>query len=87
MPEPSSILPNYQHRYPDWQNELEAALIETDHRELPRRLEEAETAIFTRWHSLMDDPDAAAERQALVDATHKLRTLAICELNYPPLGM
>ena len=62
-------------RFPDWQNEFEAAVIEFDPLKLPQMVEVAENAIFTRWAQLMDNTDARDEREALVDAMHILWAL------------
>jgi hypothetical protein len=70
-------------RFPRWQRELEAAILETDLEKLPGRLEAAEAAIFLRSQELVDSPDDHAERQAISLALRALRNLQTERLNYP----
>ena len=70
--------------YPEWQNAYQAALLELD-RKLLERVTAAETAIFNRIQALLQDPDHAAELQAIEDALASLRVLRRDNLG-PPVG-
>ena len=71
-------------RYPTWQREYEASLLETDPKKLLERVHAAEDAIFNRLQELShsDNPDHKAERQAIEDAIASLRVLKTEKLNY-----
>jgi len=58
---------------PQWQLEYEAALKETDHKTLFKRIEVAEAAILARREVLVQSPDGFAERQEIKLALNKLR--------------
>ncbi len=60
---------------PQWQQEYEAALQETDHRILFKRIEVAEAAILARREVLVQSPDGFAERNEIKLALDKLRRL------------
>jgi len=60
---------------PRWQLEYEAALNETDHKALFKRIEVAEAAILARREILVQSPDGFAERQEIKAALDKLRRL------------
>ncbi len=68
---PSTLL----FRFPEWQLEYEAALLELDREKLPKRVATAETAIFTRLEALVGKADHEQERIAMDDALHALRLL------------
>ena len=70
-------------RFPRWQRELEAAVVETDPVKLRRRIEAAEAAIFLRSQELVHSADGQAERQAISDAIRTLRMLQTEKLQYP----
>lgn len=72
-------------RYPAWQNEYQAALLELDPKKLLERIHEAEMAIFNRLQELAqtDNPDSEAERQAIRNALGALRTLKRDKLDFP----
>jgi hypothetical protein len=70
-------------RFPDWQREFEAALLEVDPQKLPERVKAAEAAIFLRQQALVNNPDGHAERQAINDAMHALGVIQTEKLNYP----
>ena len=72
---PSEIL------YPEWQNELRAALLELDREKLRDRIATAEAAIFDRLQAISHDPDHTAERQAIELAS--LRVLKRDVLGFP----
>ena len=71
--------------YPEWQNAYQAALLELDRKKLLERVTAAETAIFNRIQALLQDPDHAAELQAIEDALASLRVLRRDNLG-PPVG-
>jgi hypothetical protein len=70
-------------KYPHWQREFEAALIEADLQKLRQRVDAAEAALFLRSQSLVEDPQGQAERQAISDAIRTLRTIQREKLGYP----
>jgi hypothetical protein len=81
---PEGTNPNSDHvRFPRWQPEFEAALLETDLEQLPRRMEAAEAAIFLRLQELVNTSDSHPERQAISDAVRTLRILQTERLHYP----
>jgi hypothetical protein len=81
---PERIKPNSDRvRFPRWQPEFEAALLEADSEQLPRRMEAAEAAIFLRLQELVNTSDSHAERQAISDAVRTLRILQTERLHYP----
>ena len=70
-------------RFPDWQLEYQAALLEVDPQKLPERVKAAEAAIFLRQQALVHSSDGHAERQAIEDAMHALRFIQTEKLGYP----
>jgi CheY-like chemotaxis protein len=70
-------------RFPNWQLEYQAALLEVDPQKLHERVKAAEAAIFLRQQALANSPDGQAERQAIEDAMHALRFLQTEKLGYP----
>jgi predicted aspartyl protease len=68
--DPSSSL-----RFPDWQREYEAALMETDSDKLQKFVRAAELAILGRLQALVGKADHGEERIAMTDALHALRYL------------
>lgn len=68
--EPSSSL-----RFPEWQAQYKAALLETDSGKLPKFIVAAEQAILVRLHALAGKVDHGEERLAMTDALHALRFL------------
>jgi hypothetical protein len=60
---------------PQWQQEYEAAMRETDHKTLFKRIEVAEAAILSRREVLTQSSDGFAERQEIKLALAKLRNL------------
>ena len=69
----SSLVP--EGSLPQWQLEYEAALQETDHRILFKRIEVAEAAILARREVLVHSSDGFAERNEIKLALDKLRRL------------
>jgi hypothetical protein len=51
-------------RFPKWQSEVQAAILETDPNKLQQCLDAAEAAIFFRLQALEDYSDGHTERQA-----------------------
>jgi hypothetical protein len=72
-------------KYPKWQPEYLAAVMEGNVAELPEKVFRAEIAIFNRHQALVtsDGTDDAEELEALEDATKGLRVLKIEKLNHP----
>jgi hypothetical protein len=66
-------------KYPDWQREFEGALSESDPQTLRKRVDAAESAIFLRLQSVLDDE----ERRAIDDAIKALRAIQKDKLGYP----
>ncbi len=69
--------------YPEWQRELEAALVEHDREKLLEQVMAAEAAIFNRLQAISQSPDLEAERHAIRDAVAKLRILKRDRLGFP----
>ena len=74
---PSSV------RYPEWQNEYQAALLELDRQKLAQRVTAAEEAIYKRLQVIAESGDHEAERQAIEDALEAIRVLMRDKLNFP----
>ena len=70
-------------KYPHWQREFEAALLEGDPQTLRQRVDAAETAIFLRSQALVGNALGHAERQAISDAIRTLRAIQKEKLGYP----
>ncbi len=70
-------------KFPDWQGEFEAALLEADPQKLRERLETAEVAMFLRSQALVHSPDGHVEKEAIRDAITKLRLIQTEKLGYP----
>jgi hypothetical protein len=70
-------------RFPDWQREFEAALLEGDPQKLSERVRAAEAAIFLRQQALVQSSDGHAEHQAMADAMRALRVIQTEKLDYP----
>ena len=70
-------------RFPDWQNEFEAALLEGDPKKLSPLVEAAEAAIFLRLQALVNNPDGHVEQEAIADAMRKLRAIKTEKMHYP----
>jgi len=70
-------------KYPHWQREFEAALLEGDPQTLRQRVDAAETAIFLRSQALVGNAQGHAERQAISDAIGTLRAIQKEKLGYP----
>lgn len=72
---------------PSWQADVQAAVNETDSRELLARVHAAETAIFNRLQSLAAQAPSegahSAERAALAEAVETLRSLKRDRLGFP----
>ena len=70
-------------KYPHWQREFEAALLEGDPQTLRRRVDAAEAAIFLRSQALVGSAQGHGEQQAISDAIRTLRSIQIEKLGYP----
>jgi hypothetical protein len=66
-------------KYPEWQREFEAALVDGDPQTLRQRVDAAEAAIFQRLQSIV----SGDERTAMRDAVGKLRAIQKSKLGYP----
>jgi hypothetical protein len=65
---------------PSWRELYRAALLEVEHEELRRRIDEAEKAIYQRSEELKRSGNSSGEeRQAMTDAIRALRLLAQTE--------
>jgi hypothetical protein len=62
-------------RYPEWQGEYRAALLELDQQTLLARVAAAETAILVRLPAITQSPEGRGERQAIEDSLRFLRIL------------
>jgi hypothetical protein len=71
-------------RFPHWQNEYEAALRETDHRMLFKRVEIAEATLLNRREALSRESDGRAEEKEIAGALERLFALKRDVLNFPP---
>ena len=73
-------------RFPEWQPQYQAALIELNHSKLLRRVTEAEYAIFERLQSLEGTPNYQfrfAELLAIEDALARMRLLKREQVDLP----
>jgi hypothetical protein len=63
-------------RYPEWQEPLQAALLELDREKLQQRIAEAEEILLRRQQALLEDPvNHSAERAAITDGLSSLWSL------------
>src|SRR5580704_14523931 len=62
-------------RYPHWQREFEAALLERDPQKLREHVDAAEAAMFQRSQALVESANGHVEQQAIADAIRTLRTI------------
>jgi len=69
-------------KYPEWQEEYLAAILEGNVTRLPEKVFEAEAAIFNRYQAL-NGKGHAEERAALKIAIEGLRVLKTKRLNHP----
>jgi hypothetical protein len=67
--------PSSSFRFPEWQAQYKAALLETDNDKLPKCVAAAETAILGRLQALAGKAHHGEERLAMTDALHALRFL------------
>jgi hypothetical protein len=70
-------------KYPHWQREFEAALLEGDPQTLRQRVDAAEAAIFLRSQALVGSAQGHGEQQAISDAIRTLRAIQREKLGYP----
>ena len=62
-------------RYPEWQGEYQAALLELDQQTSLARVAAAETAILVRLPAITRSQEGRGERQAIEDSLRFLRIL------------
>lgn len=70
----------------DWRDLYRAALFETDKRELPRRIRQAERALILRVRELDLLSGSTIEEQAIDDALYALRALSKSPIRCGPLN-
>jgi hypothetical protein len=70
----------------NWYSVYTAALLELNPAEIPKRIREAETAIFARAQDLAQVTDSSRERVAIADALFSLRALQRNPPRYPDFG-
>jgi hypothetical protein len=70
-------------KYPHWQREFEAALLEGDAQKLRKLVDAAEAAIFLRSQALVESAQGHEEQQAISDAIRTLRDIQREKLGYP----
>ncbi|HEY3974516.1 MAG TPA: hypothetical protein VGM18_16045 [Candidatus Sulfotelmatobacter sp.] len=66
-------------KYPDWQREFEAALVDGDAETLRQRVDAAEAAIFLRSQASA----GPTEKEAMAEAIRRLRAVQRKKLGYP----
>jgi hypothetical protein len=81
MSDPNQSSPVYL--YPEWQPQVQAALLELDLVKLAERIQTAEAAITARLHSISLNPNHHAERLAISDALATLKFLKREYTNQP----
>ena len=67
----------YALRFPEWEAQYKAALLETNHDKLPKFIIAAETAIRSRLQGLAGNADHGEERLAMSDSLRTLRFLKV----------
>lgn len=70
-------------KYPQWQREFDAAILEGDPKTLRQRVDAAEAALFLRLQALAGNAEGQAEQQAIADAMRTLRAIQKEKLAYP----
>ncbi len=70
-------------KYPHWQREFDAAIVEGDPQTLRQRVDAAETAIFLRSQALVGNAQGHEEQQAISEAIRTLRAIQKEKLGYP----
>lgn len=70
-------------KYPHWQREFEAVLVEGDPQTLRQRVDAAESALFLRLQALAESAGRNEERQAISEAMKTLRAIQREKLGYP----
>jgi len=81
MTDPNLPLPKIP--YPEWQHQVQAALLEHDREKLLEQMRTAEAAIFNRLQAISQSPDHEAERDAIQDALVSLRIVKRDSLGFP----
>jgi hypothetical protein len=72
-------------KYPEWQRQYKAVLLEFDPSRLRELVAAAEDAIFVRFQALSLSPSGEDERQAIVDAVNDLYAIKRDMLKFPGL--
>lgn len=72
-------------KYPHWQREFEAALVDGDPHTLRQRVDAAEAALFLRSQALAGSAPDSPEQQSIADAVRTLRGIQREKLGYPAL--
>ena len=70
-------------KYPHWQREFDAAILEGDPKTLRQRVDAAEAALFLRSQALAGNAEGQAEQRAIADAMRTLRAIQKEKLAYP----
>lgn len=70
-------------KYPHWQREFDAAILEGDPKTLRQRVDAAEAALFLRLQALAGNAEGQAEQRAIADAMRTLRAIQKEKLAYP----
>jgi hypothetical protein len=70
-------------KYPQWQAQVQEAILEFDREKLREKLERVETSILERLRELQFGPDGHDEREAIDDALSTLRIIKTDRLAYP----
>jgi hypothetical protein len=84
MTEQETAIPKTM-KYPHWQPEFEAALLDGDPQTLRQRVDAAEAALFLRSQALAGSAPDSPEQQAIADAVRILRAIQREKLGYPAL--
>ena len=67
----------YALRFPEWEAQYKAALVETNHDKLPKFIAAAELVIHNRLQGLAGNAGHGEERLAMSDALRTLRFLKV----------
>jgi hypothetical protein len=74
---------NHDLLYPEWQNPLLQAQLETDPQRVQERVFQAEAAIFARLQELAGSSDRHQESAAISNATEELLRIKTDKLKWP----
>ena len=73
--QPTENIMKLDYKFPEWEPQYKAALLEVDRAKLLERVAAAETAIRQRMRAIFGRRDADTERQAIGKALSALRAL------------